>query len=55
MAGIAFEIRRVLKPNSLFGLFYALSYGVALSAGPIIISIFLYRVPLQTSTQTRRS
>ncbi len=40
MAGIAFEIRRVLKPNSLFGLFYALSYGVALSAGPIIISIF---------------
>lgn len=40
MAGIAFEIRKILKQNSLFGLFYALNYGIALSAGPIIISIF---------------
>ncbi len=39
MAGIAFEIRKILKQNSLFGLFYALNYGIALSAGPTIISI----------------
>ncbi len=40
MAGIAFEIRKILKKKSLIGLSYALTYGISLSAGPIIISIF---------------
>jgi len=40
LAGIAFEIRKILKKRSLIGLSYALTYGISLSAGPIIISIF---------------
>lgn len=39
MAGIAFEIKKLLKTKSLIGLSYALMYGISLSAGPIIISI----------------
>lgn len=40
MAGIAFEIRKILRKKSLIGLSYALTYGISISAGPIIISIF---------------
>ena len=40
MAGIAFEIRKLLKKKSLIGLSYAFMYGISLSAGPIVISIF---------------
>ena len=40
MAGIAFEIRKLLKTKSLAGLSYAFMYGISLSAGPIIVSIF---------------
>lgn len=39
MAGISFELRKVLKEETLTSLFKAFGYSVALSSGPYIISI----------------
>ncbi|OMH41206.1 exopolysaccharide Pel transporter PelG [Desulfurobacterium indicum] len=39
MAGIAFELKKILKENKLTSLFFAFTYSTSLSAGPWIISI----------------
>ncbi|WP_456397255.1 exopolysaccharide Pel transporter PelG [Desulfurobacterium sp.] len=39
MAGIAFELKKILKENKLTSLLFAFTYSTSLSAGPWIISI----------------
>ena len=53
MAGIGFEIRKILKKNTLLSVFEAYGYAGLIGSGPWLLSIIALSTPRNNSTSTR--